>query len=283
MAQIIDGTAQAAIIKNQVKEHLDSLEFSKIERPTLAVVQVGNDPASTVYIGQKEKACAQVGFGFKRVGLPADISQDKMIAEIEALNNDPAISGFIVQQPLPEHLDPDEILAKVAPNKDVDCLNPYNIGLMTDGRGVLLPCTPAGVMALLDAYNIDLQGKHCVVVGASRIVGRPMGLMLLAKNATVTYCHIYTQNLAEITRQADVLVVAVGKINLITADMIKPGSVLIDIGINRLSDKKICGDIDYDGCFEKASHITPVPGGVGPMTVAILMANCLTAWENQKK
>ena len=308
MAQILDGKAQANVIKAQVKERIADIMATTTTRPLMAVVQVGDDPASTIYIGQKEKACAEVNMGFKKISLPGDIKQDDMLAEINALNADPAICGFMVQQPLPAQLDADEVVGAIDPRKDVDCLHPYNVGLVSEGLaaaglvseglapagdGKLLPCTPAGVIALLDAYNIDLEGKHCVIIGRSRIVGKPLGMMMLNKNATVTYCHSRTKNLADITRQADVLAVAVGRAKFVTADMIKPGCVLLDVGINRLADgstgadgssgdgKKICGDVDYDDCFQKASYISPVPGGVGPMTVAMLVANGLKAWTRQ--
>jgi len=256
--------------------------------PCMAVVQVGDDPASTIYIAQKEKACAEVGINFKKVSLPGNISNDAMLAEIDTLNNDSNVHGYMVQQPLPKQLDVDEILTTIAPHKDVDCLHPYNVGMISEGRGTLLPCTPAGVIALLDAYNIGLEGKHCVILGRSRIVGKPLGMMMLGKNATVTYCHSRTKNVAEICRQADVLAVAIGRAKFVTADMIKEGCVLVDVGINRIDGgsaakgKKICGDIDYDGCFKKASYITPVPGGVGPMTVALLISNAFSAWAKSR-
>ena len=282
MAKILDGKVQAATIKEQIKKRTAAING---EKPFMAVVQVGDDPASTIYIRQKERACAEVGIDFKKVSLPGDISQKAMLAEIDALNRDPAVHGFMVQQPLPQQLNTDEVVERIDPRKDVDCLHPYNVGLLAvsgkpgDNQSALLPCTPAGVIALLDAYDIGLDGKHCVIIGRSRIVGKPLGLMMLDKNATVTYCHSRTKNLPDICRQADVLVVAIGRAKFVTEDMIKPGCVLIDVGINRLEDNKICGDADYEGCFEKASYITPVPGGVGPMTVAMLVANGLKAWE----
>ncbi|MCL2398166.1 MAG: bifunctional methylenetetrahydrofolate dehydrogenase/methenyltetrahydrofolate cyclohydrolase FolD [Defluviitaleaceae bacterium] len=286
MTQILDGKAQATKIKEQVKAQI--AEITNLDKPTMAVVQVGDDPASTVYIRQKEKACAEVNMNFKKVSLPNDISQQAMLAEIDALNTDPAVHGFMVQQPLPSQLNTDEIVERIDPRKDVDCLHPYNSGLIAENRGVLLPCTPAGIVALLDAYNIDLEGKHCVILGRSRIVGKPLGMLMLNRNATVTYCHSRTKNLSSICQQADVLAVAIGRPKFVTADMIKDNCVLIDVGINRLDDidsstgKKLCGDVDYEGCFEKTSYITPVPGGVGPMTVAMLVANGLKAWTSVK-
>ena len=283
MTQILDGKVQSAKIKEQVKKQIAAI--TDTNKPSMAVVQVGDDPASTVYIRQKEKACAEVNMHFKKVSLPGDINQKDMLAEIDALNADPNIHGFMVQQPLPSQLNTDEIVERIDPKKDVDCLHPYNSGLVAEGRGFLLPCTPAGIIELLDAYNIDLEGKHCVIVGRSRIVGKPLGMLMLNRNATVTYCHSRTKNLSSICQQADILAVAIGRPKFLTADMIKEGCILVDVGINRLDDnsaKKLCGDVDYDGCFEKASYITPVPGGVGPMTVAMLVANGLKAWEKAK-
>jgi len=283
MAQILDGKAIAAKIREQAKAKVGDLVKSSQSQqiPMMAVVQVGADPASTVYIKQKEKACAEVGMGFRKVSLPADISQKDMLAEVDKLNNDASVHGFLIQQPLPRQLDTNAVVERIDPKKDVDCLHPYNVGLVADGRGDLLPCTPAGIIALLNDYDINLEGKHCVIIGRSRIVGKPLGLMMLERNATVTYCHSRTQNLEEICKQADVLAVAIGRANFVTPNMIKPGCVIIDVGINRL-EKGLCGDVDFDACFEKASYITPVPGGVGPMTVAMLVANGVKAWENNR-
>ena len=283
MAIILDGKAQAQLIKDRVKAELSKNKAEN--KAAMAVVQVGSDPASTVYIRQKERACAEVGIDFKKVSLPEDITMEAMLAEIDALNADPKLHGFMVQQPLPSQLNPDVIVDRIDPKKDVDCLHPYNVGLVSEGRSILAPCTPYGVISLLDAYDISLQGKHCVIVGRSRIVGKPLGMMMLAKNATVTYCHSRTINLADICRQADVLAVAIGQAKFISADMIKEVCVLIDVGINRIENENakptLCGDVDYDSCLKKASYITPVPGGVGPMTVAVLMENSLKAWKTQ--
>jgi len=287
MAILLDGKTQAQVVRDRVKNEISNIASigTTDNLPTMAVVQVGADPASTIYIRQKERACAEVGLGFKRVSLPEDITQDAMLAEIDALNVDSSLHGYLVQQPLPRHLDTDIIVDRIDPKKDIDCLHPYNVGLVSEGRGVLMPCTPYGVINLLDSYDIDLDGKHCVILGRSRIVGKPLGMMMLNRNATVTYCHSRTKNLADICRQADVLAVAIGKANFVTADMIKDECILVDVGINRINDKetgkKICGDVDFNKCFEKASYITPVPGGVGPMTVAMLMANALKAWQNK--
>jgi len=288
MAQILDGKAIAAKIRAQAKDKLNSFAFDDIDEPDqsqqipmMAVVQVGEDPASTVYIKQKEKACAEVGLGFKKVSLPANISQKDMLAEVDKLNTDTNVHGFLIQQPLPGQLDTNEIVERIDPKKDVDCLHPYNAGLVADGRGYLLPCTPAGIIALLDAYDINLEGKHCVIIGRSRIVGKPLGLMMLERNATVTYCHSRTKNLEDICKQADVLAVAIGKANFVKPNMIKSDCVIIDVGINR-EKNQLCGDVDFVNCFKKASYITPVPGGVGPMTVAMLVANGVKAWENNR-
>lgn len=283
MAQILDGKALGAKIKLQLKAEIEERAAALNERPSMAAVQVGEDPASTIYINQKEKACKEIGLVFKKIALPGTISQEHMLKEIDSLNSNPEIHGFIVQQPLPGHLDVNEILERMDPRKDIDCLHPYNIGLIAAGRGKLLPCTPAGIIALLDANHIKIEGKHCVIIGRSRIVGKPLGLMMLNRDATVTYCHSRTKNLSEISKQADILIVAIGQPKFLTEDMIKKECVLVDVGISHLEgrwDKKvICGDVDYEDCFEKASFITPVPGGVGPMTVAMLMANGLKAWK----
>ena len=283
MAQILDGKVQAVVIKERIKNRISALSeemAGSFIRPCMAVVQVGADPASTIYIRQKERACAEVGLDFRKISLPGDITREAMLAEIDKLNDDKNVHGFMVQQPLPPQLDTDEVVERISPRKDVDCLHPFNVGLVSEKRALLLPCTPAGVIELLDAYGINLEGKHCVIIGRSRIVGKPLGMMMLGRNATVTYCHSCTNNLAEITKQADVLAVAIGRAKFLSSDMIKPGCVLVDVGINRLEDGKICGDINYEDCFEKASYITPVPGGVGPMTVAMLVANGLKAWES---
>lgn len=285
MAQIMDGKAQAALIKERLKTRIDKLVLQGKDCPSMAVVQVGDDAASEIYIKQKELACQEVGMKFKKVSLRAEITQEQMLEEIEILNKEESIHGFIVQQPLPSHLNTDEILEKIDPNKDIDCLHPYNLGLIAEMRGRLLPCTPAGVIELLDAYDIDLDGKNCVIIGRSRIVGKPLGLMMLNRNATVTYCHSRTKELDIICRQADILAVAIGKAKFVTADMIKPGCVVIDIGVSRIEndagEKVICGDVDYEDCVSKASYITPMPGGVGPMTVAMLVANGLKAYGSE--
>ena len=292
MAQVLNGKEQAEKINEYIKNKIASVKGKS--KPKMAVVQVGNDPASTVYIGGKERSSTKVGIAFNHVKLPEDITQQDLYAEIDKLNKDDTLHGFMVQSPLPRHLNFDETILRINPKKDVDCLHPYSQGLSAERpmpvqnskNGIVTeiyyPCTPAGVLALLDEYNVSMSGKHCVIVGRSRVVGKPLSLMMLNRDATVTICHSRTMNLNDYCRAADILVVAIGKKEFVTADMIKPGAVIIDVGISRSDDvnsKKIYGDVDYKGCFEKASYITPVLGGVGPMTVAMLMANTLKAWE----
>jgi len=275
-ARIIDGKQHATAIRQSVKARVDGGV-----RAHLAVVLVGEDSASQVYINMKRKACAEVGFESTLHCLPEMATQAEVIALIDKLNANPSVTGILVQQPFPAHLQKNEIVSRVAINKDVDCLSPYNVGMAMAGQGKLLPCTPAGVISLLKRENIPIKGKHAVVVGRSDIVGKPLALMLLANDATVTICHSRTEHLAEVCRGADILVAAVGRAKFITADFIKPGAVIIDVGVNRLDNKKVCGDVDFENCMNIASYITPVPGGVGPMTVATLMENCVKAWELQ--
>ena len=273
MATRIDGKALAAQVKARTAEAAKDLP----RRPGLAVILVGDDPASRVYVTGKEKDCAECGFLSFEHALPADTAQETLMALIEELNRDPAVDGILCQLPLPKHLDEAAVLNAIAPDKDVDCFHPYNVGRLTAGDPVFLPCTPAGVMEMLRAYDIPVAGKRCVVLGRSNIVGKPMAMLLLQRDGTVTVCHSRTPDLAEITRQADILVSAVGKAGLITADMVKEGAVVIDVAMNRNAEGKLCGDVDYAGVEPKASHITPVPGGVGPMTIAMLLKNTLEA------
>ena len=276
MATRIDGKALAAQVKARTAEAAKDLP----RRPGLAVILVGDDPASRVYVTGKEKDCAECGFLSFEHALPADTAQETLMALIEELNRDPAVDGILCQLPLPKHLDEAAVLNAIAPDKDVDCFHPYNVGRLSSGDPVFLPCTPAGVMEMLRAYDIPVAGKRCVVLGRSNIVGKPMAMLLLQRDGTVTVCHSRTPDLAEITRQADILVSAVGKAGLVTADMVKEGAVVIDVAMNRNAEGKLCGDVDYAGVEPKASHITPVPGGVGPMTRAMLMENILTAARN---
>jgi len=282
-ARIIDGKAIAAQVRAGVAERVKALQAKGI-KPGLAAVLVGDDPASHIYVGSKQKACAEVGMYSERVELPADTSQAAVLEEIERLNADPKISGMIVQLPVPGHISELALQMAVAPEKDVDCLGPTNVGLMTRGAGLLLPATPSGIVELLVRSNIEIQGQHVVVVGRSGLVGMPLAIMLAQKsdraNATVTICHTRTKDMGEQTRQADILVVAAGRLHTVTGDMVKPGAVVIDVGTNR-TDEGLKGDVDFDEAKEVAGAITPVPGGVGPMTVAMLMVNTVAAAEAQ--
>ena len=275
MAKLLDGKAVSEKVFARIAEEVKALPV----QPCLAVIIVGEDPASRIYVDNKRKNCAQVGFRSLEYALPAETGQAKLLELIEELNADSSVHGILCQSPLPAGYDYDEqaVCRTVSPAKDVDMFHPENVGRLTLGEPRFLPCTPAGVLALLDDAGISLAGKHVVVVGRSNIVGKPMALLALSRNATVTVCHSRTQNLAEITRQADVLIAAVGRLRLITADMVKEGAVVVDVGMNRLEGKKVRGDVDFDAVEPKASYITPVPGGVGPMTRAMLMQNTLTA------
>lgn len=274
-AVIIDGKALAAKRKAQVAEQVKQLK----SRPGLAVILVGDDPASRVYVTSKRRDCEECGIYSEEFALPAQTGQKALLELVDTLNHRPEIDGILCQLPLPKGYDYDEqeVLLRISPEKDVDAFHPTNVGKIMIGNYDFLPCTPAGVMAMLEEYGIDPAGKHCVVVGRSNIVGKPQAMLLLHKHGTVTICHSRTPDLAAITRQADILVAAVGKRGLITADMVKPGAVVIDVAMNRNEAGKLCGDVEFDAVAEKASYITPVPGGVGPMTRAMLMENTLTA------
>lgn len=276
-AQLIDGKSIAHTIRQQVKAHVEKRVAAGQRRPGLAVVLVGQDPASHVYVGSKRKACEEVGFISKAYDLPVTVSQDKLESLIDELNAAPDIDGILVQLPLPAGLDTTKILERIHPNKDVDGFHPYNLGRLAQRIPVLRPCTPKGVITLLNSTGIDLHGQHAVIVGASNIVGRPMSLELLLAGATTTVCHRFTRDLEHHVRQADIVVVAVGKAAFIPGEWIKPGAIVIDVGINRQADGSLCGDVEYTVAAERASFITPVPGGVGPMTVACLMENTLQA------
>lgn len=280
MAIRIDGKQTSATVREEITQNTRAFIQETGIVPGLAVVLVGSDPASAVYVRNKKKACEQVGFYSESYELPEDTDRDTLLELIDRLNRDDRIHGILVQLPLPRHLDADLIIHAIRPEKDVDCFHPQNVGAVMLGRPVYLPCTPAGIMELLDRYGVDVSGKHCVIVGRSNIVGKPMALLMLSRNATVTVCHSRTENLSGMTRQADVLIVAVGRPGFIRGDDVKPGAVVIDVGINRLSDGKLCGDVDYESVFPVASAITPVPGGVGPMTITMLMQNTLTAAKN---
>lgn len=273
MAKIIDGKALAAQVKARCAAGAQGLA----RRPGLAVILVGDDPASRVYVSGKERDCAECGFLSFEHKLPADTTEQELLTLIDRLNGDGAVDGILVQLPLPAHLNEEKVLNAIAPDKDVDCFHPVNVGKMVTGQPVFLPCTPAGVMEMLRAYEIPVAGRHCVVLGRSNIVGKPMATLLLAQSGTVTICHSKTPDLAAFTRQADILVSAVGRTGLVRADMVKEGAVVIDVAMNRNDEGKLCGDVCYAEVAEKASYITPVPGGVGPMTRVMLLENTLTA------
>ena len=277
MTVIIDGNKIAQEVRQQVrKEALDFKEKTGIV-PGLAVILVGEDPASQVYVGRKAKACAEVGFFSREYKLSADTSEAKLLNIISELNADKLIHGILVQLPLPKHISTEKIIAAIDPHKDVDGFHPYNVGGLVSGNPLFVPCTPRGIMELIARTGIDLKGKEAVVVGRSNIVGKPIALLLLAQHATVTICHSRTKDLPAVTRRADVLIAAVGKPHMIKANMVKEGAVVIDVGVNRLENGKLAGDVAFDEVAAKASFITPVPGGVGPMTIAMLMKNTLDA------
>lgn len=276
-AQIIDGKAIASRLRQQVKQRVDERVAKGLRAPGLAVILVGNDPASEIYVAHKRKDCIEVGFDSRAYDLAADTSEEKLLALIDALNDDGSIDGILVQLPLPPHIDSKKVIERIHPDKDVDGFHPYNIGRLALRMPVLRPCTPRGVMVLLESLGVSLKGMHAVVVGASNIVGRPMGLELLLAGCTVCTCHRFTRDSAALARQADIVVVAVGKPGLVKADWIKPGAIVIDVGINRTADGKLVGDVDYAGVSQVAGWITPVPGGVGPMTRALLLQNTLDA------
>lgn len=279
MATIIDGKALAAKCKEQIKREVETLRT----KPGLAVIIVGDDPASRVYVNHKRKDCEECGFYSEEYALPAAISQQELLQLIDTLNKRGDIDGILCQLPLPEGLDEELVLLAIDPGKDVDGFHPMNAGALLIGKKGFLPCTPAGVMKMLEEYKIDPKGKHCVVVGRSNIVGKPMALLLLRKHGTVTICHSRTVNLAEVCRSADILVAAVGKQNLVTGDMVKEGAVVIDVAMNRNEAGKLCGDVNFEEAAARASFITPVPGGVGPMTRAMLMQNTLDAAKAHQK
>jgi methylenetetrahydrofolate dehydrogenase (NADP+)/methenyltetrahydrofolate cyclohydrolase len=277
MSIIIDGSKIAQDIRSEVREETSVLKEKTGIVPGLAVVLVGEDPASQIYVGRKANACAEVGFLSREYRLPADTSEAKLLGLINDLNHDRLIHGILVQLPLPKHIATDKIIAAIDPHKDVDGFHPVNVGGLVTGSPLFVPCTPRGIMELIDRTGIVLAGKDAVVVGRSNIVGKPMALLLLAQNATVTMCHSKTKDLPKVTARADVLIAAVGRARMITADMVKEGAVVIDVGVNRLDNGKLVGDVAFDEVAARASCITPVPGGVGPMTIAMLMKNTLEA------
>ena len=280
MAEIIDGKAISAQIKDECKEKVAKLKAEGKE-VCLAVIQVGNDPASSVYVGNKKKACEYIGAKSLAYELKEETTNEELLELIDKLNNDDSVNGILVQLPLPKHLNEDEVLKRINPDKDVDGFHPVNVGRLSIGEKGFVSCTPAGIIQLLKRSNVDIEGKECVVIGRSNIVGKPMAMLMLRENATVTICHSRTKDLKEVTKRADILIVAIGKPKMIDASYVKEGAVIIDVGIHRVdpNSKKLCGDVDYDSVEPIASKITPVPGGVGPMTIAMLMNNLVNSVE----
>ena len=280
MSKIIDGKELAKNIRLKLKEEVVELKKADIN-PKLAVVMVGDDKASKIYVKNKSKACQEIGIDYEEYLLPANTKMDELLELIEKLNNDETIHGILVQSPLPVGLDANEAFRKISPKKDVDGFNPINVGKLSLNQDCFVSCTPFGIIKMLETYNIPIEGANAVVIGRSNIVGKPLAKCLLNKNATVTICHSKTKNLKEITSKADILVAAIGKPKFVTEDMVKEGATVIDVGINRMDDGKLVGDTDFENIKEKASYITPVPGGVGPMTIAMLMYNVVKAAKQQ--
>ena len=279
MGNIIDGKALSLVVKDEVKAEVPVLEAKYGRKPCLVVIIVGENPASQVYVRNKVKAAAYTGMESRLEDLPASVSQDELISLVNGLNADPEVDGVLVQLPLPSHIDENIIIDTIAPSKDVDGFHPLNVAALQLGRECILPCTPAGIIHLLDREGVQIEGKRAVVIGRSNIVGKPVAKLLLDRHATVTLCHSRTRDLGSVTREADILVTAVGHAGLISADMIKEGAVILDVGMNRSADGHLCGDVDFEGCIDKASLITPVPGGVGPMTIAMLLQNTLKCYK----
>lgn len=277
MAELIDGKLVTAEVRKKTAEEISDFKERYGVTPGLAVILVGDDPASAVYVRNKHKGCLEVGINSYEIKMPKETTEEELLCEIDRLNEDANVHGILVQLPLPKHISEERVLNRISPKKDVDAFHPENVGKIMLGKYAFLPCTPAGIMELLDFYNVDIEGKECVVLGRSNIVGKPMSQLLLAKNGTVTVCHSRTKNLAEVTKRADILVVAIGKARFVGKEMVKEGAVVIDVGINRMPDGKLAGDVDFDAVSEVASMITPVPGGVGPMTITMLLKNTLTA------
>ena len=281
MAKIIDGKQISLDIKNELKEKVAKYKEQGIEI-TLAVVKVGNDPASAVYVRNKEKACEYVGINSKTLALPEETTEEELLNVVRELNEDKNVNGILVQLPLPKHIDESKVLLTIDSTKDVDGFHPVNIGKMVIGEDTFLPCTPAGIIEMIKRTDIDIEGKECVVIGRSNIVGKPMAMLMLKENATVTIAHSRTKDLKEVTKRADIIVAAIGKAKFVTADYVKEGAVVIDVGMDRDENGKLCGDVDFESVSKVASAITPVPGGVGPMTVTMLLVNCLRSVELNK-
>lgn len=282
MTKLIDGKLVSSKIRLEISQETAEFIQKTGIQPHLVVIIVGNDAASMTYVKNKKKACEDVGFKSTVIELPEETPEVELLEQIKKLNEDLTVHGILVQLPLPKHIDEQKVIDTISVKKDVDGFHPYQVGALVSGLPCLKPCTPSGVIELLKAYNIDMAGRHAVIVGRSHIVGKPLIQLLLDENATVTVCHSRTQNLAEFTKSADILIVAIGRAHFITADMVKEGAVVIDVGINRLETGKLVGDVLYDDVFEKASYITPVPGGVGPMTITMLLKNTLKAAKNLK-
>lgn len=280
MAELIDGKKVSEHIRAQIAEGTQKLIEDKGITPGLAAVLVGDDPASEIYVRNKRKACATAGMYSEEHKLPAETKEQELLNLVDRLNNDPNIHGILVQLPLPDHIDETKVLRAVTPLKDVDGFHPYNVGLLVEGNPRFISCTPHGIIKMLEFYNIDITGKEAVIVGRSNIVGKPVSMLLLHRHATVTICHSRTKPLEEVTRRADILVAAIGRANFITGDMVKEGAVVIDVGINRNEEGKLTGDVDFEAVSQKASYITPVPGGVGPMTISMLLWNTLESAKN---
>ncbi len=278
MAEIISGKVVSAAKREELKNRVKALNEKGVQ-VGLAVIIVGNNSASRVYVNNKKKGCEEIGVNSYEYALPEETTQDELLALVKELNNDPKVNGILCQLPLPAHIDEQVVINNIDPSKDVDAFHPFNVGHIMIGDYTFLPCTPAGIMEMLRYYNISVNGKKCVVIGRSNIVGKPMAMLLLKENGTVEICHSRTADLKEETLSADILVAAVGKADFVTADMVKDGAVVIDVGMNRNAEGKLCGDVCYDEVFEKASYITPVPGGVGPMTITMLLENTVRAAE----
>ena len=281
MGQIIDGKAVSAKVKEEIRLETEKLKEQGIEIG-LAVVIVGDDPASQVYVRNKEKACETVGFNSFKYALPAETTEEELLNVVKKLNEDKNVNGILVQLPLPKHIDESKVLLTIDSTKDVDGFHPVNVGKMVIGEDTFLPCTPAGIIEMIKRTDIDIEGKECVVIGRSNIVGKPMAMLMLKENATVTIAHSRTKDLKEVTKRADIIVAAIGKAKFVTADYVKEGAVVIDVGMDRDENGKLCGDVDFESVSKVASAITPVPGGVGPMTVTMLLVNCLRSVELNK-
>ncbi len=282
MSKLIDGKKIREYNLDFLAGEIKELREKGIET-CLAVIIVGSDPASRIYVNNKKAACERIGIKSLEFALPEETTTEELLALIDKLNADKSVNGILCQLPVPEHINKNEVLERILPSKDVDCFHPENVGRLSIGKGHLMPCTPMGMVKMLEYEGIDPAGKHCVIIGRSDIVGKPMAMLMLSKNATVTVCHSKTVDLPSITRQADILVAAVGKPKFVTADMVKAGAVVLDVGMDRDENGKLCGDVDFEAVKEKASAITPVPGGVGPMTIAMLMRNTVEAAKAQNK